>query len=68
MWNMVVKKISDNMQIKIKIPNPRQESPGSSKAPNQDFKDIDDLCAFKIKIESQNSELGSTKDQRPYPK
>merc|ERR1712112_583977 len=25
------------------------------------------LCTFKIKIESQNSEYGCTKDQRPYP-
>ena len=40
--------------------NPSQETPASSKAPNQDLKDIDVLCTFKIKIESQNLEL-------PYP-
>ena len=32
-------------------------------SPNQDLKDIDVLCTFKIKIESVNSEHGSTKDQ-----
>ena len=38
--------------IKIKMSNPSQETPASSKAPNQDLKDIDVLCTFKIKIES----------------
>merc|ERR1712082_94330 len=28
---------------------------------------MDVLCTFKIKIESQNSEYGCTKDQWPYP-
>ena len=49
---------SDYIQIKIKIPNPKKETPAPSKAPNQDLKDMDVLCTFKIKIESQNLELG----------
>ena len=60
-------KTSDNIQIKIKIPNPSQERPASSKAPNQDLKDMDVLCNFKIKTDSQNFEHGCTKDQWPYP-
>ena len=53
-----VSKTSDYIQIKIKMPNPSQEPPASSKAPNEDLKDIDVLCTFKIEIESQNSEYG----------
>ena len=58
---------SDHIQIKDKMPNPSQEQPASSKAPNQDLKDMDVLCTFKIKIESQNSENGCTNVQWPYP-
>ena len=53
---MGVSKISDHIKIKIKMPNPSQEPPASSKAPNEDLKDMDVLCAFKIKMESQNLE------------
>ena len=56
-------KTSDHIQIKINIPNPSQEPPASSKAPNQDLKDMDVLCTFKIKIESQNLDHGYIKDQ-----
>ena len=52
-------KTSYHIQIKIKIPNPSQESPVSSKAPNEDPKDMNVLCTFNIKIERQNW------DQRP---
>merc|ERR1711954_297898 len=48
------------------MPNPSQEPPASSKAPNEDLKDIDVLCTFKIKIESQNLDHGYIKDQQPY--
>ena len=34
---MVVSKTSDHIQIKIKMPNPSQEPPVSSKAPNDDI-------------------------------
>ena len=53
---------SEYIQIKIKIPNPKKETPVSSKAPNQDYKDIVVLCIFKIKVESQNLEQGTIKD------
>ena len=33
------------------MPNPSLEPPASFKTPNQDGKDIDVLCTFKIKIE-----------------
>ena len=61
-----VSKTSDNIQIKIKMPNQSQESPVSSKSPNEELKDMDVLCNFKIKIESQNLEHGFFKDQLPY--
>ena len=51
------------MQIKIKMSNPIQEPPASSKAQNQDLKDIYVLCTFKIQIESQNSEHWCIEDQ-----
>ena len=40
--------------------NSSQEPPASSKAPKQDFKDIDVLGTFKIKIEGKNLDHGST--------
>ena len=64
---MGVSMISDHIQIKVKMPNPSQGPPASSKAPNQDLKDMDVLCTFKIKIEGQNLEYGCIKDQWPYP-
>merc|ERR1711954_135720 len=51
---MGVSKMSDHIQIKIKMPNPSQEPPASSKAPNGDLKDLDVLCTFKIKIKMPN--------------
>ena len=63
---MDVSKTRDQIQIKIKMPNPSQEHPASSKALNEDLKDMDVLCTFKIKIGSQNLEVGCTKDQWPY--
>ena len=50
----------------IKIPNPGQEPSASSKAPNQDLKDMDNLCTFKIKIGSQNWDHGWINDQWLY--
>ena len=43
---MGISKTSDYIKIKIKIPNPSQEPPVSSKAPNEDLKDMDVLCKF----------------------
>ena len=48
---MGISRTSDHIQIKIKMPNPSQEPPVSSQAPNEDLKDLDVLCAFKIKIQ-----------------
>ena len=61
--NEGVSKSIDHIQIKIKIPNSIQKPPASSKAPNKVLKDMDILCTFKIKMESQNMEHGFTKDQ-----
>ena len=62
--NKGVWKTSSHIKMKIKMPNPSQEPSAFSKAPNQDLKDMDVLCTFKIKIESQNSNHGYIKDQR----
>ena len=50
--NMVLPRTIDIIQIKIKLPNPSQEPSASSKATNEDLKDMDVLCTLKIKIES----------------
>ena len=63
---MGVSKTIDHIRIKIKIPNPSQEPPATFKTPKQDLEDMDVLCTFRIKIESQNSEYGCIKDQWPY--
>jgi len=60
---MGISKVSDHIQMKIKVPSPSQEPQASSKAPNEDLKDMDVLCTFKIKIESQNSDHGYIKDK-----
>ena len=59
----VVSKSIDHIQIKIKELNPCQEPQAPTIACNQDLKDMDILCTFKIKIETQNLEHGCTKDQ-----
>ena len=43
------------------IPNPSQEPPASSKAPNKDLKDMDVLCTLEINKESQNFDHGCFK-------
>ena len=53
---MGVPKTSDPIQVKTKMPRHSQEPPVSFKAQNQDLKDMDVLCNFKMEIESQNSE------------
>ena len=61
---MGVSKTSDHIQIKIKMPNPSQEPPASSKAPNEylDFRTLQDyklfwskLICVKIEFESWTS-------------
>ena len=60
--NMGVSKTIGHIQIKIKMLNPSQETPASSKAKYQNLKDRDTLCTFKIKIEGQNLDNGCIKD------
>ena len=48
------------------MPNPSQEPLAPTLASNLDLKDMDDLCIFEIKIESQNSEHCCIKDQSAY--
>ena len=50
----------------IMIPNPSQEPLQSSKATNQDLKEIYVLCTFKIKAESKYFEHGFIKYEGPY--
>ena len=64
---MGVSKTSNHIQIKIKWPNSSQEPPATTKAPNQDIKDMGVLCTFKVKIESQYLEYRCSKDLLPYP-
>ena len=51
--NIGVAKTSDNIQIKNKMPNPSQEPPVSSKALNEDLKDIT-INLIQIKINMTN--------------
>ena len=60
---MGISKISDHIQIKIKMPNPSQEPQASSKAQNADLKDMGVLCIFKIKLQSLNLDHWCIKDQ-----
>ena len=62
---MIVSKTSDHIQIMLKMPNPSQEPPASSKGQNQDLKDIDVLCTFKIQKEGQILEQRCMEDQEP---
>ena len=64
---MGVSKTIYHIKIKIRMPNPSQESPASSMAPNHDLNNMYILCTFIIQIESKNSDHGYIKDQRPYP-
>merc|ERR1712081_57530 len=65
-WIMGVSKTNDHIKINIKMPYPNQEPTASSKAPNNDLKDMDVLCTFKMKRESHNSNHGYIKDQGLY--
>ena len=49
------------------MPTPSQDPPASSKAPDEDLKDMNVLSTFKTKIESQNLDQGYIKDQWSYP-
>ena len=59
---MSVSKISNHIQINIRVTNPTQEPPASSKVPNKDFKYIYLLFTFEIKIEIQHLRHWPIKD------
>ena len=59
---MGVPKTSDHIQINIKRSNSSQEPPALIKVPYQDLKEMDVLCPFKIKVQSQNLYHGLNKD------
>ena len=59
---MGVSKTSNPIKTNIKKLNPSKEPAASSKAPNEDLKDMNVLCTSKIKIESQNLDYGYIKD------
>ena len=61
-------KNSDHIQIMIKMQDSSKEPPASSKAPNQDWEDMNVLRTFKIEVRSRNSENWYIKDQWPYLK
>ena len=60
---MGVWKTFNHIKIQISIPNSTRELPVSSKTQNQDLKDMDFLCTWKIKIQSQNLDHGCIKDK-----
>ena len=64
---MVESKTIENIKIKIKMLNPRYETTVSSKAQNQELKDIYVLWTLKIKIKGQILEEMCIKDQWSYP-
>ena len=62
-----VSKTSEDIQIKIKIPNYCQETPAFSKAQNHALKDMNILFTFKIKRETQKLQNWCIKHQWQYP-
>ena len=49
------------------MPNPSQDSPAPTIAPNQDSMDMDVIWTFKSKIVSQKLDHVCIKDQQSYP-
>ena len=58
---MGASKTSDYVKIKIKMPNPGQEPPSSSNAPNKDLKDMDVLCLFRSRERHKIQSMGLSK-------
>ena len=55
-------KTSEHIKIQIKMPYPSHDPPTSPKVPNQDLKDMDVICTFKIKIK-----INKTRGLRSWP-
>ena len=49
------------------MPDLGQEPPASSKALDEDKKDMDVFCTLKVNLERQNLYHECIKDHRPYP-
>ena len=60
---IVINVIVYHYVLKCKMQNLHQDPPASSKAQNEDLKDMNVLCTFKIKLESQNLDDGVVKGQ-----
>ena len=58
---------SDPIQVMIKFSDPSQDPPASSKASNQDLKDMGVLCTFKLSVESKILDHACIKPQWPQP-
>ena len=58
---MGVSKTSNPIDIKMKVPNPSQKTSASSKAPNEDLKDLDVLCTFKSRERAKIWIMGISK-------
>ena len=52
-----VSKTTEFFKIKKKLPEPSQELPASSKARDDDLKEMDVLCTIKVKLVRQNSDF-----------
>ena len=63
---MGVSNMNYHIQIKSQMPDLSQEPPASSKAPTKDSNDMDGLCTFKIKTESQILDQECIKDWWQY--
>ena len=59
---MGVSKTNKNVRFKIQMPNPSQEPPASSKAPNQDLKDMD---IFHLQNQDREPKFQTGIYQRP---
>ena len=67
-WKLGVSKTSDNIKIKIKIQDPSQEPPETSKAQNQDLKDVDVLFTKIWNIDlSKTSDNTQIQIKNPNP-
>ena len=58
---MSISKTSDHIHIKIKMSNPSQEPPASSKTPNQALEDMDDISSSKSRKSAKIQILGVSK-------
>ena len=63
-WIRSLSEFENHIKNIIKIPNPNMEPPPSSKAPNQDSKNMEVLCTFKRYLECLQLDGGSINDDQ----